>query len=208
MVCMMMNSGKDALGGATDWLTSTIKASIVATSGYTFPPTHDRIDDVPSGARLSTITLSGKTLSNGVYSATSPLNFPSVTGASQGLFIWHDTGTESTSPLIGWIDGLILVTIARTSSGSTTFNIDPLLAAISSTAVLTRLTGTGVSTITLNNGSNAVFGDRALTANANVSVVAGDTYSVPIINGGFPLSDPGGGSVIININGTRGLIYS
>lgn len=208
MVLMTMNSGKDALAGATDWLSSTIKATLIASSGYTFSSAHTRISDVISGARLSTVTLSGKSVTNGVLSAATPLTFSSVTGASQGMYIWHDTGTESTSPLLGWFDGLILVTIARTSSATPIFTVDPVLGAILATATLTRLTGSGASTITLSNGSNASFGDRTLTANANVSVNAGDTYSVPLLNGGFPLSDPGGGSVIYNVNAIRGLIYS
>ncbi len=208
MTNQIMASGKEALGGATDWLSSTIKATIVATSGYTFSSAHTRISDVASGARLATVTLSGKTATGGVLTATSPLTFSSVTGASQGMYIWHDTGTESTSPLLGWIDGTLLLTIARTSSGTAAFNIDPCPGAVSSTGVLTRVSGTGATTITLSNGSNAAFGDRSLTANANVSVVAGDTYSVAQVNGGFPLSDPAGGSIIYNINSTRGLIFS
>lgn len=207
MVSLIMPSGKIALAGSTDWLTSTIKATLIG-AGYTFNLAHDRIDDVTAGFRLSTVTLTGKTDTNGVLSATTPLTFSSVTGASQGLFLWHDTGTESTSPLIGWIDGLITVTIATSSTGQTSFRVDPLLGGILSNAVLTRINGTGAVSITLNNGSNASFGDRSLTANANVTVNAGDTYSAPMINGGFPLSDPLGGSVIYNINATRGLIYT
>ena len=207
MVSLIMPSGKIALAGDTDWLTSTIKATLIA-SGYTFNTAHDRIDDVTAGFRLSTVTLTGKTDTNGVLSASTPLTFSSVSGASQGIYLWHDTGVESTSPLIGWIDGLITVTIATSSTGQTGFRVDPLLGAILSNAVLTRLTGTGAASITLNNGSNAAFGDRALTANANVTVNVGDTYSVPVVNGGFPLADPLGGSVIYNINSTRGLIYT
>ena len=65
---------------------------------------HDFIDDVPSGARVATATLSsGKSTTRGIFDADN-VTFTAVTGdQSEALIIWVDTGTESTSPLVFFI---------------------------------------------------------------------------------------------------------
>lgn len=50
------------------------------------------------------MTLTGKTVTNGVFSASNP-TFSAVTGdPAEAIVIYKDTGTESTSPLLCFID--------------------------------------------------------------------------------------------------------
>jgi hypothetical protein len=98
------------LKGDIDWLNDTIKVMLVDTADYTVDlASHDSLDDVPSAARVATATLANKTATNGVADADDA-TFSSVTGDQcEALIIYKDTGTESTSPLIAFInDGLNL----------------------------------------------------------------------------------------------------
>ncbi len=106
MTNQMYVSAKTAfLLGDIDLVADTIKVVLVDTADYTVNiSTHDFLNDVPSGARVSTITLSGKSVTAGVFDAADG-SFPSVTGdQSEALIIYKDTGVESTSPLILYID--------------------------------------------------------------------------------------------------------
>lgn len=88
-----------------DLLNDTIKATLVDSADYTLDlANHDFIDDVPAGARVATVTLSGKSVTGGVFDAADA-TFSSVTGDQcEYIIIWQDTGTESTSCLIAIID--------------------------------------------------------------------------------------------------------
>lgn len=85
----------------------TIKVVAIDSADYTYSSSHDFLDDVPSGARIGTPqTLASVSLTAGVFDAADA-TFPSVTGDPfEALIIYKDTGTESTSPLIAYIDGL------------------------------------------------------------------------------------------------------
>lgn len=94
------------LDGSIDWDTNTIKCCLVDAADYTVNlATHDNLDDVPSGARVGTPqTLTSKTVTDGVADAAD-VTFTAVTGdVSEAIVIWKDTGTESTSRLICYID--------------------------------------------------------------------------------------------------------
>lgn len=94
------------LDGSIDWDTNTIKCCLVDTADYTVNlATHDNLDDVPSGARVGTPqTLGTKTVTDGVADAAD-VTFTAVTGdPSEAIVIWKDTGTESSSRLIAYID--------------------------------------------------------------------------------------------------------
>jgi len=65
---------------------------------------HDFWNDVPSGARVASATLGSKTATNGTADAGDS-TFTSVTGdPCEYINIRADTGTESTSRLIGNMD--------------------------------------------------------------------------------------------------------
>lgn len=93
------------LDGSIDWDTNTIKVVLVDAADYTVNlSTHDNLDDVPSGARVATATLASKTATNGTADAAD-VTFSAVTGdPSEALVIYKDTGVESTSRLIAYID--------------------------------------------------------------------------------------------------------
>jgi hypothetical protein len=89
-----------------NWMTDTIKTILVSTSSYT-PQTgiHQYLSDIPTSARVTPpVTLTGKATTGGAADAAD-CTFTSVSGPSiQAIVIYADTGTESTSPLIAYID--------------------------------------------------------------------------------------------------------
>lgn len=89
-----------------NWMTDTIKVILVDTGAYT-PQTavHQYLADIPISARIAgPVTLTSKTTTGGAADAAD-VTFTSVTGPSiEAIVIFADTGTESTSPLIAWID--------------------------------------------------------------------------------------------------------
>lgn len=107
MANALYDKGREGfLDGSIDWDTDTIKVVLVDGADYTPNlTTHDNLDDIPSGARVSTSSaLSGKSVLAGVADA-SDVTFSTVTGDSvEYIAIYKDTGTESTSRLIALID--------------------------------------------------------------------------------------------------------
>jgi hypothetical protein len=93
------------LKGEIDWLNDTIKVMLVDAADYRVDPATDQyLEDVDAAARVTTATLSGKAATDGVADAND-VTFPSVTGdPCEALVLYKDTGTESTSPLIAYID--------------------------------------------------------------------------------------------------------
>lgn len=89
-----------------NWMTNTIKVILVDTDAYT-PQTsiHQYLSDIPTSARIAgPVTLTAKATTGGAADAAD-CTFPSVSGASiEAIVIYADTGTESTSPLIAYID--------------------------------------------------------------------------------------------------------
>ena len=89
-----------------NWMTDTIKVILVDTGAYT-PQTavHQYLSDIPTSARVAgPVTLTAKATTGGAADAAD-VTFSAVTGASiEAIVIYVDTGTESTSPLIAYID--------------------------------------------------------------------------------------------------------
>ena len=89
-----------------NWLTDTIKVLLVDTGAYT-PQTsvHQYLSDVSASSRVAgPVTLTSKTTTGGAADAAD-VTFTSVTGPSiEAIIIYADTGTESTSPLMAFID--------------------------------------------------------------------------------------------------------
>ncbi len=97
------------LTGDISWTTHTIKAILVDTANYVVDlADHDNLDDIPSNARIgSAVTLTNKTAAAGIADAD-PATFLLVTGpTAEALVIFRDTGTESTSRLIAYIDSAL-----------------------------------------------------------------------------------------------------
>lgn len=94
------------LEGQFNWLTDTIKCVLVDTGAYT-PQTavHQYLSDIPTSARITQpVTLTSKATTGGAADAAD-VTFPAVSGASiEAIVLYKDTGVESTSPLIAYID--------------------------------------------------------------------------------------------------------
>ncbi len=89
-----------------NWMTDTIKVLLVNTGAYT-PQTsvHQYLSDIPTSARIAgPVTLTAKATTGGAADGAD-VTFTAVSGASiEAIVIYVDTGTESTSPLIAFID--------------------------------------------------------------------------------------------------------
>jgi hypothetical protein len=83
---------------------NTITIALVDTGVYTFSTSHQFRSDVSNSAVIASTALSNKTVANGVFDADDA-TFTSVTGANcEALLIFQDTGVQSTSRLIAYID--------------------------------------------------------------------------------------------------------
>ena len=94
------------LEGQFNWNTDTIKAVLVDTGTYTANlSAHEFLADIGAGARISTSgAFTGKATTGGAADAND-VTFTTVTGASiEAIILYKDTGTDSTSPLIAYID--------------------------------------------------------------------------------------------------------
>ena len=107
MANAMYNKGRQAiLNGTVDLLTDNLKVILIDVADYTVNlSTDDNLDDVPAAARVATSgNLAGKSVADGVFDATD-VTFTAVTGdQSEALVIYRDSGLESTSSLIAYID--------------------------------------------------------------------------------------------------------
>jgi hypothetical protein len=94
------------LTGALSWSSDTIKAALVDTALYAVNLAADEfLSAIASGARVATSSaFTSKTTAAGVADAADLL-FAAVTGAScEALVLYKDTGSDTTSPLIAYID--------------------------------------------------------------------------------------------------------
>lgn len=94
------------LDGSIDWDTDNIKVVLVDAADYTVNlATDNDLADIIAGARVATSNnLTSKTVTAGVADAAD-VTFTAVTGdVSEALVIYQDSGVESTSRLIAYID--------------------------------------------------------------------------------------------------------
>ena len=94
------------LEGQFNWLTDTIKIYLVDSSSYTVnTATHQYLSDISSSARIAgPVTLTAKSTTGGAADGAD-VTFTAVSGASiEAIVIVSDSGSESTSPLIAYID--------------------------------------------------------------------------------------------------------
>jgi len=94
------------LEGQFNWNTDTIKSLLVDTGTYTANlSAHEFLSDIGTGARISVSgAFTGKATAGGAADAND-VTFTSVTGASiEAIVLYKDTGVDSTSPLIAFID--------------------------------------------------------------------------------------------------------
>ena len=105
MANALYSKAKEAfLNGSINMVANTITIALVDTGVYTYSATHQFRNEVSNSAVISSTTLANKTITNGVFDADDA-TFSSVTGANcEALLIFQDTGIQSTSRLIAYID--------------------------------------------------------------------------------------------------------
>jgi hypothetical protein len=84
-------------------LDGNIKALLVSSS-YTQNDAHDNLDDVAAGRLGLSANLASKTMTNGTFDAADPTISVTANGTGNAVILFLDTGTESTSKLIAYID--------------------------------------------------------------------------------------------------------
>ena len=100
---LMPTAKKKFLDGDIDLLADTIKVALIDTGTYTFSSSHEFLSDV-SGVVGTAATLASKTTTGGVFDSAD-ITFSSVSGNTvEAYYIYKDTGSAGTSPLIAWYD--------------------------------------------------------------------------------------------------------
>lgn len=98
-------NGKEHFANAEiDWVDDTITIYLVDLADYTYSATHNTLVDLPAASRVASVNLASKTNADGLLDAADA-TFTAVTGdVSEALVIAKNTGTESTSWLILFLD--------------------------------------------------------------------------------------------------------
>ena len=100
--------GKEKILSADiDWVTDTIKVLLVKNTYPQNLATDEFLDDVEAYRLNTDQTLSGKSITNGVFDAADA-TWTAVTAGdtSEGVVIYKDTGSAATSPLLIYIDSI------------------------------------------------------------------------------------------------------
>jgi hypothetical protein len=105
MANALYSKAKEAfLNGSINMAANTITIALVDTGVYTYSASHQFRNEVSNSAVISSTTLANKTITNGVFDADDA-TFSSVTGANcEALIIFADTGIQTTSRLVAYID--------------------------------------------------------------------------------------------------------
>lgn len=200
------------LAGEIDWDTAVIKVALVR--GYTFSAAHKFVSEVTgAGGTLvaTSAALGSKTVANGIADAADT-SFTSVAaGAAIPVYIVFQSsavtggGDVATNAqrLISYHDGKIQFTVAASAvTSATSITIDPLPAAIASGATLTKISGTGPTTITTS--ATGAAGARTLTVSALSGNLSADAvYEVAASGTGLPITPDGNNINLTFDNGTN-----
>lgn len=91
------------LKGQFNLLTATVKAMLIK-SGYVYSDTHQYVSDILDYDNGRSSELINKSVTNGVFNAN-PVTLNAI-GAYQviAVVLYIDTGSDSTSPLVAYID--------------------------------------------------------------------------------------------------------
>ena len=105
MANALYSKAKEAfLNGSINMAANTVTIALVDTGVYTYSASHQFRNEVSNSAVISSTTLANKTITNGVFDADDA-TFSSVTGANcEALIIFTDTGIQTTSRLVAYID--------------------------------------------------------------------------------------------------------
>lgn len=108
MANVFYTKGKEKILSADiDWVTDTIKVMLVKNTYPQSLATDEFLDDVEAYRLNTDQTLTGKSITNGIFDAADP-TWTAVTAGdtSEGVVIYKDTGSAATSPLLIYIDSI------------------------------------------------------------------------------------------------------
>ncbi len=108
MANTLFDKGRESFAGqnpALDWDTDNIKVMLVK-STYTLSQAHQYVSDLTPGTNDNgrSANLGTKTVTSGVCDAADTSLVATAAAACNALVILKDSGLDSTSPLIGYID--------------------------------------------------------------------------------------------------------
>ncbi len=150
----------------------------------------DFYDDFDGGLVGTKVAMSSFTNSGGVADAAD-VTFTSVSGSTvEGIIIFRDSGTNSTSEVVAFITGKHIVVADATLTAGTSLVVEPLKAAIPNGTVLAFSTGQSATLTALANA-----GDRVLTV-SSTTVTSAARALAPATGSGLPVT-PNGGNINI-----------
>lgn len=105
------------LGAQIDWVADTIKAHLMKDTYVPNFSTNDYRDDI-SAHIASTVTLTGKTITGGLFDANN-ISFVAVTAGldCDAVVFSKEGGTDATSPLLLYIDDAEITNFPVTTAG-------------------------------------------------------------------------------------------
>jgi hypothetical protein len=195
MANQLFSPGREGFSlGEIDWDADDIRVMLVLAT-YTFDAADKFLADLGAVDNGRSAALTGKVAPNGVHDADDTSLTATAAAASKGFAVFKHTGSDATARLICFDDGKILIIIAADAAGSATaLWCEVLLGALASGLVLTKISGTGPSTITLSAGASA--GARALAVSAiSGAITAGAVYEGAVTGSGLPFTPAVGGTV-------------
>jgi len=160
----------------------------------------DDFDGCLVGGAPGKVNLASPTVTAGVADAADS-TFTSITGASvEAIAILRDTGTPSTSRMVGLVTGKFIVTCAvQANTSATTITVDALPYAIPTATVLVFSNGASATMSALANA-----GDRSITVSAlAANITAGSRALAPVTASGLPVTPNGGNIVVTWDNGVN-----
>lgn len=112
-------AGREGFATAqVNWPTDTINVTAIDLADDTISlAADDFYDDIAAAARVATVALSGKTATGGVLDAADATMTAVVGDQFEALIIWKNTGTESTSRLLVYLDTSTTGAISLTPNG-------------------------------------------------------------------------------------------
>ena len=160
----------------------------------------DNWDDFDGALVGAKVNLTAPTVTAGVADAAD-VTFTSVSGNSvEAIAIFKDTGTPSSSRMVGLITGKFIVTCAvQANTSATSIVVDALPYAIPTATVLAFSNGASATMSALANA-----GDRSLTVSSlAANITANSRALAPITGSGLPITPNGGNIVVTWDNGVN-----
>lgn len=96
---------KNAVGYDLSSAGTNVRVVMIDLADYTYNAAHEFLSDVPSAARVNTITaLNGKNVTNGLFTADNPAFIAPSGDQSEAQILYINSGADATSRLILFFD--------------------------------------------------------------------------------------------------------